>query len=190
MSDLNCGSYGEPIVGEPSSGDPDLRKPCPRCGSLARAFNLHATASIRLTGTAQLSVISYPEALLSTANDLFKQSQFGIAVVVAHMACEVAAERALSASFIKRGVQYLEEPVLGFLNGYNLAAERNRKLTWPSRMTRSTSDRSGRRSRSQRHVATASFIRVGSSEGPRPRRRWPRRRHLLVTSPRPAAGDA
>jgi len=44
------------------------------------------------------------------------------------MACEVSTERALSAAFASKGLQYLEDPVLDFLNGYNLANDRNRKL--------------------------------------------------------------
>lgn len=41
---------------------------------------------------------------------------------------EVAVERSLSAAFAAKGLQYLEDPVLDFLNGYNLGNDRNRKL--------------------------------------------------------------
>jgi hypothetical protein len=59
---------------------------------------------------------------------LIDDGQFEISVVVAHMAREVSTERALSAAFASKGLQYLEEPVLDFLNGYNLANDRNRNL--------------------------------------------------------------
>jgi hypothetical protein len=44
------------------------------------------------------------------------------------MACEVAAERSLSAAFAAKGLQYIEEPIVDLLNGYNLANDKNRKL--------------------------------------------------------------
>lgn len=108
--------------------DASPRQPCPNCGSTSRRFFLEAHAIARCTATAELSVTTYPQTLLSTAGDLLQRKQFGISVVVAHMACEVATERALSASFQAKEIDYLEEPVLGFLNGYNLAIDRNRKL--------------------------------------------------------------
>ena len=45
-----------------------------------------------------------------------------------HMACEVATERSLSQAFQAKGLGYLEESVLGFLNGFSLASGRNQKL--------------------------------------------------------------
>jgi predicted DNA-binding ribbon-helix-helix protein len=65
---------------------------------------------------------------LATAADLLRRDQFGIATVVAHMACEVATERAFVSAFRVRNIGYLEDSVGGFLNGYGLAADRNRKL--------------------------------------------------------------
>ena len=62
------------------------------------------------------------------ARDLIGAGQFTLSVVVSHMACEIATERSLSESFTKKGIQYLQEPVLDFLNGYNLANKRVRKL--------------------------------------------------------------
>ncbi len=44
------------------------------------------------------------------------------------MACEISVETALSRAFAEKGIVYLEEPVLAFLSGYNLATERIRKL--------------------------------------------------------------
>ena len=96
--------------------------------SLAKGVSLAGNGIAQSSGVGELSVVTYPSTLLSAASDLLQQGQYGISVVVSHMACEVAAERALSESFAKKGLAYLEEPVFAFLNGYNLASERNRKL--------------------------------------------------------------
>jgi hypothetical protein len=82
---------------------------------------------VHATATAELTVTPYPD-VLGTARGLLDRDQFGIAVVVAHMACEVATERRLTEAFAAKGVPDLEEPVLGFLSGYSLANDRNRKL--------------------------------------------------------------
>ena len=95
---------------------------------LAKGAALEGHGVTHSSGAAELSVVTYPRTLLSTASDLLRQGQCGISVVVSHMACEVAAERALTESFINKGLAYLEEPVFAFLNGYNLASDRNRKL--------------------------------------------------------------
>jgi hypothetical protein len=127
-SDTQCAGCGIAIVVEPSDGDANQRKPCSQCGSLARAFSLEARASAHASATAELMVVTYPQTLLATSKGLIDGGQFGISVVVAHMACEVAVERALSAAFASKHLQYLEEPMLDFMNGYNLGSDRNRKL--------------------------------------------------------------
>ena len=124
----NCSSCGAPIEGENPNGAPEQQKPCPRCGSVARTIALQASGSVRSSGSAQLTVVTYPEVLLRTAKDLLSRNEFGIATVVSHMACEVATERVLSQSFAHNGISNMEEAVLGFLNGYNLASSRNLKL--------------------------------------------------------------
>jgi hypothetical protein len=125
-----CNNCGAPITSEPASGDPAQRKPCPRCGSTARRFNLQASAGqYSLVGSsATLVVITYPEALLTKAQELIAQGDFSIAVVVAHMACEISAERAISRTFADKGIGYLEESIEDLLPGYNLANDRVRNL--------------------------------------------------------------
>jgi hypothetical protein len=73
-------------------------------------------------------VIPYSEALLATAQRLIADGEFSIAVVVAHMACEISAERALSRAFAAKGIGYLEESVEDLLPSYNLANDRVRNL--------------------------------------------------------------
>jgi hypothetical protein len=74
-------------------------------------------------------LLSYPRYLMGVARNLIDgQGQFSIAVVVVHMACEVATEQKLSEAFTTRGLQYLKDSVMEPLNGYNLSNERIRKL--------------------------------------------------------------
>ena len=124
----SCAQCGEPMTGESPSGDPAQRKPCPKCGSAARILPAHAEVRISFSGSAQAEIITYPQTLLSAALSLIGSGQFNIAVVVAHMACEIATERCLSESFTQKGIQYLEAAVTDLLNGYNLANEKHRNL--------------------------------------------------------------
>jgi hypothetical protein len=119
-----CKNCGEPIEADP----PNV--PCPRCGSIARSFNLLLeTARFSYHGSDVTGVvITYPEALLTKAQELITTGDFSIAVVVAHMACEISAERAISRAFAVKGIGYLEESVLAFLCGYNLATHRIRNF--------------------------------------------------------------
>jgi Nudix N-terminal len=129
MSDsVFCNNCGAPIIGESPSGDPAQRKPCPQCGSLARSFNAQLSGSIYPKGSVTAVVITYPEALLTTAQGLIVQGDFSIVVVVAHMACEISAERSLSRAFAAKGIGYLEESVEDLLPGYNMANDRVRNL--------------------------------------------------------------
>lgn len=78
--------------------------------------------------TVDAVVITYPRRLLTLARKLIDDGEFGIAVVVAHVACEVATERTLTDAFAARGVSYLEDSVTELLSGYSLANDRIRKL--------------------------------------------------------------
>jgi hypothetical protein len=115
-------------MNESPSGDPAQRLPCPNCGSTARAFSVQAEVAATASATATVEIITYPQNLLGVARRLIEDGQFSIAVIVAHMACEIAVERSLSESFSRKGIQYLEEPACDLLNGYNLANDRIRKL--------------------------------------------------------------
>ncbi len=124
-----CNNCGTLITDEPGS-DITQRKPCPKCGSLDRRFLMKAfRGEFSLKGgNVSFIYISYPEKLLTAARDLIDKGEFSIAVVVAHMACEISVERALSRSFKAKDIDYLQKPIkdLGFT--YNLANDRVRKL--------------------------------------------------------------
>jgi hypothetical protein len=73
-------------------------------------------------------LISYPRILMDVARGLIDQGQFSIAVVVVHMACEVATEQKFSEAFRTKGINYLQESVTDLLNGYSLGNDRIRNL--------------------------------------------------------------
>lgn len=126
-----CQDCGVPIEGEPpTADDPAQRPPCARCGSKARRFDLPAaTVSIAMTvGSATLTVTPYEDTLLSKAQELIKAGNYDIATVVAHMACEIGAERAISRAFTARGIADLEDSVSALFSGNNLAHEPIRNL--------------------------------------------------------------
>jgi len=127
-TDTFCGKCGAPIYGEAPNGEPEKRKPCPKCGSTARSFSLKASIRVAVAATATATVMTYAQALLLTAKELLSSGQPSISVVVSHMACEVAAERALSQAFSKRGIKYLEKPVYDLISSHNLANDRTRSL--------------------------------------------------------------
>lgn len=124
VQDTFCAGCDLPIADEVSSD----RKPCPKCGSLGRQHALSASLTVAATVHAELEVKKYPDALLDTAKRLIESGEFGIATVVVHMACEVAADRALAEAYTRAGLDHMAEPVGELLNGFNLANDRIRKL--------------------------------------------------------------
>jgi hypothetical protein len=125
-----CGQCGEPIIGEPQSGDPTQRKPCPKCGSTSRAVALSALMTTSSWVRAQATVATYPQRLLTIARRLIDdEGQFSFAVVVAHTACEIATERSLDNAFLAQGIQSnLQDWVKSLNYGYNLGNNRIRRL--------------------------------------------------------------
>ena len=88
-----------------------------------------STGVYTLTGhDVDLIYVSYPEKLLTAAQNLIEKGEFSIAVVVAHMACEISVERAISRAFKAKGIDYLEQPIEDLLPSYNLANDRVRSL--------------------------------------------------------------
>ncbi|MGO9845092.1 MAG: hypothetical protein ACLPKT_00370 [Methylocella sp.] len=75
-----------------------------------------------------LPLTRYSETLLTKADELITKGEFGLAVVVAHMACEISAELAISQAFAAKGIVYLEDWADEVVSNYNLGHERVRKL--------------------------------------------------------------
>jgi hypothetical protein len=124
---VKCGNCGFEFE-KGGSSDPATRKPCPKCGSTGRAFGEDLQGTIGITDCVATTLIPYYDALFTLAKELLDEGRFGVAIVVMHMACEVCVARKLSEAFKAKGIGYLEEAVEEFLNGYNLAADRNRNL--------------------------------------------------------------
>jgi hypothetical protein len=121
-----CANCKAPIEGEPPiPDDPAQRKPCSECGSTARMIGLASTAKISSTVTATATIIPYSETLLAKTKEFIARGDFSIAVVVAHMACEISAERAISRAVVEKGIEYLQDSIFG---SYSLASERIRKI--------------------------------------------------------------
>lgn len=75
-----------------------------------------------------LPPISHYEVVLMTARKLIDANEFSVAVVVAHMACEVKVAGLLADSFRAKGLTQLEEAVLKLLPGYNLGNNRVKSI--------------------------------------------------------------
>jgi hypothetical protein len=125
-ANASCGTCATPVYDDPS----DSRQPCPQCQSLTRAKQLAGSncTSTATSSSGQITITTYPQTLLDTARDLLEREQYGISIVVAHMACEVAAERTMTEAFGTKSIAHLEEPILAFINGFNLATPRIREL--------------------------------------------------------------
>ena len=94
-----------------------------------QGFSIELQSSVVSHTPAPIEVHAlYPQILLTQARQFIDADQFGIGIVLAHTACEVATEQAMSQAFSIKGLQSLEGAVMRFLNGYNLANDRIRSL--------------------------------------------------------------
>jgi hypothetical protein len=86
--DVICSNCGTRIPTEDPSAmpAPDLRAPCPKCGSTRRTVSAYGTASLTFSGTAVATLILHSERLLDTAAELLAERKYSLAVVVAHTA--------------------------------------------------------------------------------------------------------
>lgn len=80
------------------------------------------------TVRAEATVITYPQRLLVLAKALINGGEFGTAVLVAHVACEIATDRAFTKALAAKGLGYLEEPIGAYFSGTLLTQDRNRDL--------------------------------------------------------------
>ena len=75
-----------------------------------------------------MQLFTYPQKLLALAQGLIDSGEFSVSIVVAHMACEVATDRALNDAFKAKGIEYLEEPIERLLPSNNLGNKSVRKI--------------------------------------------------------------
>jgi hypothetical protein len=116
-----CNACKEPVIDDREKPQGE-RQPCPKCGSLDKRFVVTATCTI------PIAIQDYAGGLLDTAHRLAQDSQFEVATIVCHVACEFVVESAFTRAFAQNNLRHLEDPVLEFLNGFNLANERIRTL--------------------------------------------------------------
>jgi hypothetical protein len=101
---------------------------CPACQStrpvsIELAGNVHGRA--RLTG----KLVDYPDGLMQEADALMMNiEKYGLAIVVAHTACEIATQSAFRRAILKRGLLDLEEVLAGPYPSYNLKNDRMYKV--------------------------------------------------------------
>lgn len=88
--------------------------------------NLEVVMKASVTG--QDDLITYSQALLGDARRLIDSGQFSMAVVVSHIACEIAMERFLFKAFASKGIQYLEKWMSNALNGYQPTNDKIKEL--------------------------------------------------------------
>jgi len=93
-----------------------------------RTYAGTADPVVKITPRADATVITYPQRLLDVAKGLIDAKQYSMAVVVAHIACEVAADRAFTKAFAAKGIEDLEEPIGAYFSGAAITYDRNRKL--------------------------------------------------------------
>jgi len=74
-----------------------------------------------------INQLPYHRTLLDTADALVAR-QPAVALVTAHMACEIYVEQIMSAAFTKRGVAELEDSITELFPSNNLANERIRNV--------------------------------------------------------------
>src|SRR5258708_11603512 len=86
------------------------------------------TAHITFQASGTAEALVYSQILLRDASRFLSADEYSIAVIVAHMACEVAVARKMSGALATRGVADLQNPIFDLLPGYNLGNERTRKL--------------------------------------------------------------
>ena len=133
-NDVTCSNCGERIRGEPPICDAiDQRSPCAKCGSRNRTISGGLRSFSAGWSRMRPTVITYPQRLLGLARNLIDRGNpdthdFDLAVILLHMASEVATERALSKAFAAKGLGYLEDWATSTFSGYSLNNRRIRDL--------------------------------------------------------------
>ncbi|MCK4394913.1 hypothetical protein KAX17_18595 [Candidatus Bipolaricaulota bacterium] len=126
-TDTFCGKCGEPIYNEDSNN----RIPCPNCGAKERKYHVSASINVSVSVSVDAEVISYPQSFLNTAKDMIdkdiKELQ-SMAVILCHVASEIATDRALMASFEKNKIGHLKETICSRFRSRRLANKEIRKL--------------------------------------------------------------
>jgi hypothetical protein len=117
-TDTYCANCGQPIYNEDSHN----RKPCPNCGATSRNYSLTAHITVAVSGAVNVTKVSYPQSLLNSAGNLISKGDelsLSMAVVLCHTACDIAADRALSAALEGRQLGHVKKPLRAMFTGYS-----------------------------------------------------------------------
>jgi hypothetical protein len=129
ISGATCTFCGQPIAGEP----PGQCNPCEYCSSLSGGYPhlVILTEAIAGSVVGYVEGATYPQILLRIARYLLGRNDdklYGLATIMAHLACEVAVERSMSDALAGKGIRSLEEPLADALNGYSLSNDKVRNI--------------------------------------------------------------
>ncbi len=126
-TDTFCGECGAPIYNEDSAN----RMPCPNCSSTKRTYHLTASVTVSVSVSADARKISYPQSFLDTAREWIKgdvEALHSMAVIICHVARELATDRALSSAFQKLGNAALKQVIRKRIKSNRMGTPETRKL--------------------------------------------------------------
>ena len=129
MATVTCLKCGTLLAAE---GDtpPAQDTPCPACGHIGQNISvmLHGEEMKIPAGVVGVTIVDYPRILLQDAAQHIAHQDFGVAIVVAHVACEIIAQQAMTRAFSRRSITELETPVRKLFTGFNFANDRIRAI--------------------------------------------------------------
>src|SRR5262245_7500868 len=104
---LNCGT----LLAAEGVTPPASDAPCPACGHIGQAIGIPiANEELKMAGTVvDASIVDYPHILLQDAARHIVHQDFGVAIVVAHVACEISGQQAMTRAFARRSIPELEK---------------------------------------------------------------------------------
>jgi len=124
-SAIQCSQCGEELNPD---GESSTRSPCLVCGGMSRIYSLKTHGEIKSYGHVKPSLAHYEDELLNLGEYFFQQELFEMAIIVIHMACEFATERAFFVAWRELGLEKVGENVFPFMNGFNLNNDKIRNL--------------------------------------------------------------
>jgi hypothetical protein len=93
-----------------------------------RTYVYEGSGGITLGGSAKVEFVPYPDSLLKNAGALCDGGHYGMAVIGAHMACEVAVQGVLFQAWAAKNLPSVGAAVDDLFSGYNLGNDRIRDL--------------------------------------------------------------
>ena len=129
MATVTCGKCGTLLAAEGVT-PPAQDAPCPACGHIGQDISVMLRGEeMKITaGVVGVTIVDYQHILLQDAAQHIAHQDFGVAIVVAHVACEITAQQAMTRAFARRSIPELERPVRELFTGFNFATDRIRDI--------------------------------------------------------------